>query len=162
MKTSPCVLVFGFWVFFSQSVLLQYRWRTQFFIVFCRMFYVAAIDYLNSSVKCTAGNFFFSNGYWNEICHVQTCQISHVGGLAGLHTHTQSGGQMASTVCWRPRPSLPYPRDPFDSKWVWQTGGVCACLSVFGTGEDRDIRSDSPNMVSVWQRADLTVHCASA
>lgn len=37
-----------------------------------------------------------------------------------------------------------------------QTGGVCACLSVFGTGEDRDIRSDSPNMVSVRQRAPLT------
>lgn len=53
------------------------------------MFCGAAIDYLNSSVKCTAGNFFFSNGYWNEICHVQTCQISHVGGFAGRHTHKE-------------------------------------------------------------------------
>lgn len=34
---------------------------------------------LNSSAKCTAGNFFFSpNGYWNQIHHVQICQTTHM------------------------------------------------------------------------------------
>lgn len=115
---------------------------------------------LNSSAKCTADHFFFSpNGYWNEICHGQICQISRVGGIDGLHA--QSGGQMASAVCQRPRPSLSSPQDPSNSKLVWQTGGVCACLSV--TGEDRDIRLSSPNTVSmIKSSADLTVHCASA
>lgn len=62
---------------------------------------------LNSSAKCTAGNFFFFLQMDIEIKSVMSKYV---------RPHTWSGGQMASAVCQRPRHSLSSPQDPSNSK----------------------------------------------